>query len=180
MIKTMIGTAAMPLTTALKISALIGSSGEKLRSAPTSVAPAIATIEGRRPARALGEPDPPAERLAKSVSRAPGQNRHREQSRADDAEREDHEGQIARDGLESLRGVRRGFDVRHAVCMERRRGRQHDEKRDHIGKAHANHRVEPDALKLAAALELALRGCGSAAGSSLTSSTSSDACQKNR
>ena len=42
MIKTMMGTAATPLTTALKISALIGSSGEKLRSAPTSVAPAIA------------------------------------------------------------------------------------------------------------------------------------------
>jgi hypothetical protein len=42
MIKTMIGTAATPLTTALKISALIGSSGEKLRSAPRSVAPAIA------------------------------------------------------------------------------------------------------------------------------------------
>ena len=42
MIMTMIGTAATPLTTALKISALIGSSGEKLRSAPTSVAPAIA------------------------------------------------------------------------------------------------------------------------------------------
>ena len=34
------------------------------------------------------------------------------------------------------------------MCVEGRRGRQHDEKRDHIGKAHANHRVEPDALKL--------------------------------
>src|SRR3984957_17287357 len=42
MIKTMMGTAATPLTMALKISALIGSSGEKLRSAPTRVAPAIA------------------------------------------------------------------------------------------------------------------------------------------
>ena len=41
MIMIMIGTAATPLTTALQNSALIGSSGLKLSSAPTKVAAAI-------------------------------------------------------------------------------------------------------------------------------------------
>ncbi len=42
MIMAMIGTAATPFTTALQNSALTGSSGEKLRSAPTKTAAAIA------------------------------------------------------------------------------------------------------------------------------------------
>ena len=41
MIITMIGTAATPLITALQNSALMGSSGVKLRAAPTRVASAI-------------------------------------------------------------------------------------------------------------------------------------------
>ena len=62
------------------------------------------------------------------------------------------EGQIAGDRLESLGGVRRGLDVRHAMRVKGRRGRQHDEERDNIGRAHADHGVEPYALKLSGSL----------------------------
>ena len=49
MIMTIIGTAATPLTTALQNSALTGSSGEKLRSAPTTtVADANREEQGRQ------------------------------------------------------------------------------------------------------------------------------------
>jgi hypothetical protein len=46
MIIAIIGTAATPLTTALKISALIGSSGEKLSSAPIRIPGDDREIEG--------------------------------------------------------------------------------------------------------------------------------------
>ena len=89
MIMTMIGTAATPLMTALQNSALIGSSGVKLSTAPTKVASRDRAVEGRRAAGALGQPDPPVQRLAHRIGGAAGQHRQRQQPGADDAERED-------------------------------------------------------------------------------------------
>ena len=106
MIMTMIGTAATPLITALQNSALIGSSGLKLSSAPINVAAAIVAVERRRARGAAGQPDRPAQRLAHRVGRAARQHRDRQQAGADDPQREDGEGERAGDRAQRLGRLR--------------------------------------------------------------------------
>ena len=134
---------------------------------------------GARPGR-CASPTAPLQRLADRIGGGARQHRHGQQAGADDAEREDREGEFAGDRPQRLGGLRRGLDIGDAVRVQRRRGRQHDEQRDDVGEAHADERVELDAAQLAAAPARALRQAAWLSGSSFSSSTSSAACQKNR
>jgi len=89
MVKTMIGTATTPFSTALQNSALIGSIVEYHAEASRERDRAV---EGLRRLRLARETTGPLQCLGQGISRGPGQHRHREQAGADDAKRKEDKG----------------------------------------------------------------------------------------
>jgi len=72
---------------------------------------------------------------------------HRQQAGTDDAERENHFGELAGNGTQRLGRLRRGLDVGLSGRMQRGRGGENDRERDQVGERHADDGIGTDAMK---------------------------------
>jgi hypothetical protein len=88
-------------------------------------------------------------------------------------------GKIAGNRAKRLGCLRRCLDIGHIVSVQRRGGRQHDEESYYVGETHSHKGVDCMRASCLGACRGALIK-GLAPASSFSSSTSSDACQKNR
>ena len=148
-IATMMGTTMTPFSTALQISALIGSSADEVDGDAEHDGQRDHEVERPRPAQRLLEPDAPAARLADGIGRRACQHRHGQQAGADEAQAEQEERRIASDRLQRLGRLLGGLDVGLARRMQRHGRGQDDEEGDEVGDPHADPGVPADAIEFA-------------------------------
>jgi len=85
--------------------------------------------------------------LAHGVGGRSGEDRHREEPRADDAEREHQERKVTRDWAKSLSDLGGGIDVRESLRGEGSPGGKDDGDSDHVGESHADQRIGADTFE---------------------------------
>ncbi len=175
---TMIGTAARPFTTAAQYSASMGS-----KWASVSV-DAAKDRNGHHHVKLLGEVHlqrnavAPVHRASRRISGGPGKNGQASKPVPMIGETEQQECEWTGDGLECARGIGKRCETR-AMHVQGCRSRENNKERHAVRHRHA----DPDSTLIRRRCAPACLGASSrvsCTGSERISSTSCDACQKNR
>ena len=142
------GTAARPLSTALQNKARIGSIGDQSMSRPMKRRDDDDRIEAGGLPRLVLEPFLPAEHLGDGEGGRAGEDRHGEETGADDADREQAEGERPATGRSASAACAAELIwVMPWRCRVAAVGHD-DRKRDEVGKGHADQRVDAHPAKL--------------------------------